>query len=216
VRRGALLLAAALAACSRPAEPARPFPVGLEGPVSFRLAEQARSMGLDVGEPVPEGAAVVPAAVPGAKSGSWETADRSTLRFFAARAAASGAAGAYFRLPPTPEGRDLLDYPEEWQAVTRALRELAAMRPVLERGRPAALPFPLPPGVEGRAWDHAGRRYVLLVNGSDAEARLDADALEPWRALFEVRSDARRVLSRGYEHPALPPGQALWLEGRPL
>jgi hypothetical protein len=200
MRRAALLAAALAAACSP--EPRRTFSVGLVGPVAPRVAAEALRLGLAVSEGKPGGAVVEPAA------------DWATLRFRAARGAASGADGVYFRLPNAPEGRDLLDYPEEWQAVVRAARELSAMRAVLERGMTVPPPFPVPGGLEARAWTYGGRRYVLLVNPSGAGAPLDAGALAPWRALFEVRSDPRQALKRCGSGLCLPAGAALWLEGR--
>jgi hypothetical protein len=108
----------------------------------------------------------------------------------------------------------LLDYPEEWQAVARVARELVLMRPVLEEGEAAPLPFPAPGGLESRAWRFAGRRYVLLVNPSAGPVPLEPGLLEPWRALFAVRSDPRQDLAACGSALCLPPGGVLWLEGR--
>ncbi len=213
--KSALLLTVALAACSP--EPRRAFPVGLQGPVSVRVESEAARLSLDVADQTPPGAAVASAAAPGSEIADVETTDSwFNLRFQAARAAAGGAAGFYFRPPKLPGARDILDYPEEWQAQARVLRELQAVRPVLERGRETGVPFPVPPGVEARAWSFGGRRYVVLVNASDADAAFEADDLAPWRALFEVRTDARQALNACAARRCLPSHRALWLEGRPL
>ena len=88
------------------------------------------------------------------------------------------------------------------------------MQPLLEGGTLVAAPFAVPDGLLLRAWSYRGRRYVLLVNASGTDAALDAQALVPWRALFEVRSDARDLLIRCGAAFCLPPHRALWLEGR--
>lgn len=214
MRRAALLAAALAAACS--AEPRRPFPVGLLGPVSSRVAAEAGRLGLDVSDTPAADAAIETAALADVNGSGAAIADWTTLRFAAARAAANGAAGVYFRLPAMPDGRDLLDYPEEWQAVVRAAREPAAMRPVLEEGKAAPPPFEVPDGLTARAWTRLGRGYLLLVNSSGADAALDGEDLVPWRALFEVRSDARELLRPCGEKLCIPPGKALWLEARSL
>lgn len=211
MRFSAVLAAALLAACSP--EPRRAFPVGFKGQVSPRVAAEAARLGLTVADQPPSGAAIEAAAVPG---GAPEmTADWETLRFLAGRAAVKGAGGIFFRLTSAPQGRELLDYPEEWQAPVRALRELQAMRPVLEGGRQATVPFLVPPGIETRAWSYQNRQYVLLVNSSSVAVHIDAEELARWRVLFEVRSDARHVLSLCGSHRCLPGQSVLWLEGRP-
>lgn len=215
MRRAALLAAALAVGCSP--ELRRSFPVGLLGPVSSRIAAEAGRLGLAVSDAPPAGAAVETTVIQGEKGGAAEvTANWETLRFLAARAAVRGAGGVFFRLSRTPEGRDLLDYPEEWQAVIRAVRELTAMKPVLERGTLVVQPFEVPDGLEVRAWTYRGRRYVLLVNSTSADAPLNAEDFVPWRALFEVRSDARYVLKPCGTKHCLSPGKALWLEGRLL
>jgi len=143
-------------------------------------------------------------------------ADFGRLRFLAARAIVSGSAGVFFRLPGTPAGTDILDYPEEWQAVVRVAREALAARPILEKSVPAPAPFVVPDGIAVRAWTLAGRRYALLVNISGAPEPLDEGVLAPWRALFAVRSDARELLAPCGRRRCLPAEGVLWLEGRLL
>jgi len=212
VRAGLLLAAAVLAACR--AEPSRPFPIGLLQPLSPRVAAEAARLGLDVAAAVPEGAASAFAGAPSPRVGDEVAADWNVLRLLAAGAAADGARGFYFRLPPAPAGRDHIDFPEELQAPVRALRELQALRPVLERGADAAAPFAAPAGVRTRAWRFRGREYLVLVNASSVDAAFEGEVFEGRRALFEARSDARRVLTPCGARFCLTAGRALWLEGR--
>ncbi len=205
-------LAVAAAACSPRPRP-RAFPVGFLAPVSPRVAAAASRAGLLVAVQAPAGAATVSAAVPPLNGSGEVTADWSRLRFLAALAIAKGASGIFFLLPETPAGRDYLEYAEESQSVDRVVRALLAMRPILEGGAPAPA-FAVPGGVEARAWTFRGRRYVLLVNPSADGLPLDEASLEPWRALFAVRSDPRYVLSFCGSNRCLPAGGVLWLEGR--
>ena len=202
----------ALAACSPEPRPA--FPVGLLEPVSPRIADEARRLGLEISAQSPPGAAVVPAGRP---SGSGEAAaDWARLRFLTAHAIAGGANGVFLLLPHTPPGHDLLEYGEEWQAVERVIGELMTMRPIMQGGLPAPAPFVVPAGIEIRSWVFRGRRYVLLVNPSAARLPVKGENLAPWRALFGVRSDPRQVLAASGTDCFLPPGGVLWLEGRLL
>ena len=214
MRLAVFLAVLAASACSP--EPRRAFPVGFLEPVSPLVAAEARRLGLAVAAQAPAGAAVVSAALP-VKGGSGEVAqDWARLRFLAARAVVMGSSGVFLRLPRTAPGHDLLEYVEEWQAVDRVSRELLELRPMLEGGAPAAAPFPVPAGVELRAWAFRGRRYVLLVNPSGAAQPLDERNLRPWRALFAVRSDARQALPACGPDVCLPSEGVLWLEGRLL
>lgn len=132
-----------------------------------------------------------------------------------ARSIACHCSGSSRMSRPAAAGRDILDEPEQWQAILRALREPAAMRPVLEAGRPSDPPFASASGIESASWSYRGRRYALLVNVTDGPARLDEEALAPWRSLFEARSDPRHVLPPCGAGRCLLPGTALWLESRP-
>lgn len=202
-------------ACSP--EKTRDFELGLIGPVGPGVASAARAAGMTVREAAPAGADALSAAavIPGSAWRSDERlADWSVLRRLVARAVTRGRTGIFFVLPVSPAGKELTDFPEEWQALERVSRETAALRPIIESGVDVGLPFPLPPDVEGRAWRYRGRIYLLLVNDADAAAPIPAENLEPWRALFEVRSDARNVLPPCAGGHCLPAGRALWLEGR--
>ncbi len=201
-----VLLTALCAACGP--RPSRTFTLGLLAPVGPRDAESAGRLGLTVVDRAPSGAAMESAAA-GEKIADW-----NRLRFLAALAAAEGKTGIFFLLPVPPAGRALVDYPEEWQALARVARELRAVRPILEQGVETLPAVPLPPGVEGRAWDFLGRPYLLLVNASDAPVPVDAAPLARFRALFEVRADARELLVPCAGELCLAPGRVLWLEGR--
>lgn len=206
----------ALATACAP-EKAREFELGLIGPVGPGVASAARAASLTIRESAPEGADAASAAValPGS---AWRSAERladwSTLRQIVARAAVRERAGVFFILPASAVGKELTDFPEEWQALDRVGRETAALRPMLESGVEADVPFPIPDGVEARAWRFRGRLYLLLVNDAAEAAPLPLDALKPWRALFEVRADARDLLVPCAAGRCLPAGRALWLEGR--
>lgn len=206
----------ALAAACAP-EKLREFELGLLAPVDPGVESAARSAGMVIRAIVPEGADAHGAGVPFTGiSGRVEErlADWSRLRLLVARAAVRGRTGVFFILPKAADGRELTSYPEEWQALARIARETAALRPIVERGIDAAVPFAIPEGVEARAWRFKGRLYVLLVNGAASPVSISEDSLKPWRALFEVRADARDLLSACGAGRCLPAGRVLWLEGR--
>ncbi len=204
-----LLAALLLAACS--AEPPRPFPAGVAGPLSPRLRAEVLRLGFDSAEIVPPSAAVELAG-----DERDRTLPARRLRFLAARAAHGDAAGVFFVPPRLPAGLDWRDYPEEWQAAVRVLGEIRAMKPVIERGRPAAVPFPVPEGMRARAWSRGGRTYVLLINPGAVALPVDGAALARSRALFRPRADARETLPPCGASACLPPEGVLWLEGRLL
>lgn len=212
-----LLLASLLAltaACTPPK--ARSFRLGIIGPIGPRAAAAARAAGLPVVSEAPEGAETLSAGVVSRDASGAESeriADWSLLRLLTARAAVRGRAGVFFTLPKPIEGREAADYPEEWQALARVARETAALRPILESGVEAPAPFSAA-GVEARAWRFRGRLYVLLVNDSGADAAVREEDFRPWRALFEVRADARELLAPCSAGRCLAAGRALWLEGR--
>lgn len=210
MRRVLPLLVLLAAACS-PREGG--FLAGILEPSSVRVTVAARRVGLEVSAKPTAGAAVESAAQTG-PDGAEHMADWARLRFLAARAATRGADGVYFRLPATPVERDILDYPEEWQALSRVALELRALRPALAAGAPASVPFAVPAEVSFRAWASRGRLYVVLVNGSSAPVRMDASLLDGWRALFEPRADPREAFVPCPGGTCLPPERVLWLEGR--
>lgn len=209
----ALLMAAA--GCAP--EKLRRFEIGLIGPVGPGVGAAARAAGLTVREAAPEGADTYDAvvAVKDASGGKGSRlADWSDLRRQVALAAVRRRTGVFFLLPESPEGRELTDFPEEWQALARLARETGALRGIVESGAEAEAPFAAPPGVAVRAWRFQGRLYVLLVNDAARPAAIDPEALRPWRALFEVRSDPRDLLVACGGGRCLPGERALWLEGR--
>lgn len=208
-------------ACACAPEKARDFELGLLGPVGPGLAAAAREAGLSIRESVPAGADEHSAAVSfKGPSGAVEErmADWSHLRLLVARAVVRERTGVFFTLPKSPDGRGAHSYPEEWQALARVARETAALRPIIESGVEDTPPLAVPEGIEARAWRYQGRLYVLLVNDGADPILMPQESLQAWRALFEVRADARELLvpcdSQGRR--CLPPERALWLEGRIL
>lgn len=195
-----------LAAACAP-ERSREFEFGLIGPVGPGVASEARAAGMTVREAAPEGAVT-------RSAGAERMSDWSELRLQVAQAAIGERTGVYFTLPKTADGRELTAYPEEWQALARVARETAAIRPILESGLEAAVPFPVPDAVRARAWRFQGRLYALLVNDTEGEVAVAPEHFRPWRALFEVRADARDLLVPCAAGRCLPAGRVLWLEGR--
>jgi hypothetical protein len=204
-RRIAVLLAASVCAACAP-RPQRPFPIGVVGPVGPRTQSAAAWLGLAVMAPPPEGA-----TVESADRSDHQIADSGRLRLAAALAAVRGRAGVFFILPTPPAGRELVDYPEEWQSLARVAQELVELRPILEGGD---LESVAAPGLEARAWRYRGRRYVLLVNAGAQPAGAPEGLLDGTRALFEARADARDVLQVCPAGYCLGAGRVLWLEGR--
>ena len=200
----AALLALAVACAP---ERSREFELGLSGPVGPGGASAARAAGMTIREAAPEGADT-------RSAGAERMADWSELRLRVAQAAIEGRTGVFFTLPKTADGRELTAYPEEWQALARVARETAALRLILESGAEAAVPFSVPQGVSARAWRFQGRLYVLLVNGAVLSGPMPQESLRPWRALFEVRADARDLLIPCGGGRCLSAGRVLWLEGR--
>jgi len=212
-----ILAAALLAAASCAPEKAREFELGLLAPVGPGVEAAARAAGMPIRETAPNGADALNAGVPlaGASRGIEERmADWSRLRLLVAGAAVRGRSGVFFTLPRTKDGRELTAYPEEWQALSRVAREVAAMRPILEGGIESAVPFAVPEGVEARAWRYQGRLYVLLVNDTGRSAPIEAESMKPWRALFEVRADARDLLTACGGGRCLTARRVIWLESR--
>lgn len=214
MRRG-LLAVLLMSACAP--EKTREFELGLIGPVGPGVAASARAAGLTVRDAAPPGAETLSAAAvftgPGGRA-EERMDDWRRLRLLSASAAARGRTGVFFVLPKTADGRELTGYPEEWQALARTALELSSMRPVLERGAEAEVPFAVPAGVEARAWRHQGRLYALLVNPTEVAVPLPPEPLDPWRALFEARADARELLIPCPGGRCLEAGRVLWLEGR--
>lgn len=213
MRKQCVLVAALLMGACAP-EPERSFELGLIGPAGPGVEAAARAAGLAVVDAAPERSDLHHAGVPIPASSEERLADWSRLRLLVSLAAVHGRAGAFFTLPKAAPGRELTDYPEEWQALARVARETAALRPILESGLKTPAPFPTPEGVAVRAWRFRGRLYVLLVNEGPRPAPLTVDDLKPWRALFEVRADARELLVACGAGLCLPGERALWLEGR--
>lgn len=206
----------ALAAACSPGK-SRDFELGLLAPVGPGVESAARAAGMAVRAAAPEGADARSAGLafmgdPGRTE--ERMAEWSHLRLLVASAAVRGRAGVFFTLPKSSDGRELTAYPEEWQALARVARETAMVRPILESGREAPVPFAVPEGVSARAWRFQGRLYVLLVNDGSRPVPISEESLKPWRALFEVRADARNLLAACGDKRCLSAERVMWLEGR--
>ncbi|MEK7389807.1 MAG: hypothetical protein AAB036_08910 [Elusimicrobiota bacterium] len=197
----ALLAVSVACAC----ETALGFELGLLTPVPAGMESAARTAGVSLHAAVPEGADT---QLLGAGSlDSW-----AHLRFLVARAAVKGRKGLVLAFPPG--SKDLSVYPEEWQALARVAREIAVMRPIMEAGVETPVPFAVPAGASARAWLYKRRLYVLMVNESSRAVPIAEETVRPWRALFEVRTDARDLLIPCAISRCLGAQQVLWLEGR--
>ncbi|MFA6317488.1 MAG: hypothetical protein WC943_08720 [Elusimicrobiota bacterium] len=138
------------------------------------------------------------------------------IRYMCWSSIMAGAKGIFFFRLPVPPTETLLDYPERWQAVARAARELSLFKPVLEGGKPSQLPFqPNPDGVDARAWTHSGRSYVVLANPrSGSFLKVPDEVLKSeWRPLFSLRRSQKELLKNLGHGWYLKPYGVLVLEG---
>lgn len=143
--------------------------------------------------------------------------NHAEIRFMSYLAIAHGARGLFYFTFEKSGGLTLFDYPEQWQAVVRVVREIKALQPVLEKGKPIDLSFEFEePGLEAKVWRYRGRDYVIVLN-----RKKDRDALFPkelldfhWRPLFEVRRDPRDLLKKSGDSWYLPPYQVMVFESR--
>lgn len=123
------------------------------------------------------------------------------LRFMAYHAVIRGASGLYFfefrkrNHPP----KTLLDYPEQWQALRRVVREVKMLAPILAESEGEALAVaPL----EGRRWRYPKGELVVIANPSDKEAPLPSDFLAGrYRTVFEDRLAVREAIPSGMLRP---------------
>ena len=94
------------------------------------------------------------------------------IRFMSYDGLVNGADGLFYFVftthqQPLPTAR-----PEWWARVTAVSKELARLRPVLEKGTQIPLPSPVPAPLAARAWAYKGYEYILLVNRSERETAL--------------------------------------------
>ena len=139
------------------------------------------------------------------------------LRFMSYHAILEGARGIWYYAYSKPNGMTLVDVPEEWFAVTSVVGELAAMRPIFERGEPAVLPFePKSGGVLAKAWRYRGRDYVVIASPRRVVmSPVPQELLGPqWRPLFEPRRDQKELFTKVGDGYYLPPYRVMVLEGR--
>lgn len=105
--------------------------------------------------------------------------DFSEIRFMTYLSIIHGAEGIFYYTFAKPGELTLKDSPEQWQAVQRIAGELRELKPILERGKPAEIPFSLAPGLEGWARDFGGRRYVIVLNRTRETLLLPEGAARP-------------------------------------
>ena len=125
------------------------------------------------------------------------------VRYMTYLALARGAEGIFYFTYNGSDGVPLPSRPERWGIYQRLAAELNALRPVLEKGKPGALPPGLDPRLASRALKQGGKNYLILLNAEAAPLPLDAAALNGYRPLFGE--------GRGLP-PALAPQEALILE----
>jgi hypothetical protein len=145
--------------------------------------------------------------------GRFPTTDE--IRFMSYLAVMHGARGLFFFRLTRPDGKSLLDLPEQWERLSRVTRELAYMRDVFV-SKPVRLPYePYFSGPEARCWRRGRTRFLVLANRHDVPAPLPVVLLGPaWRPVFEPFRDTRGALVRMGGDWGLPPGKVLVLEER--
>jgi hypothetical protein len=139
------------------------------------------------------------------------------LRFMTYHSILMGAQGIWYFAFTKPDGTTLDKHPEHWHWLTSVTRELASLRPIFERGKPAHLPFPPnPDGPLAKAWRYHGRDYVILANPrKDASLRVPDELLQMrWRPLFETRRYQKELLHKVGQAWYLPPYRVMVFESR--
>ncbi|MFH2204844.1 MAG: hypothetical protein ABIJ96_17150, partial [Elusimicrobiota bacterium] len=139
------------------------------------------------------------------------------IRFMSYLSIVHGAKGLFYFTLKKPGGRNLLeDFPEQWQALARVVREIKTLQPVLEKGE--GIPFPAPlneMGLEGKAWSYRGTSFAILVNRSTSPVALPGEFLDAsWRPLFEARRDPRDLLAEKSGRWLLPRYRVMAFEKR--
>jgi len=114
-----------------------------------------------------------------------------------------GAEGIFYFTYNGSDGIPLPSRPERWGIYQRIAAELNALLPVLQKGKPGALPPGLSTQLASRAIRQGGKDYLILVNPTAGPLPLNMETLAAYRPLFE----ANRLLPN-----ALPPHKALVLE----
>jgi len=142
--------------------------------------------------------------------------NRSEIRFMSYLSVLHGARGLfYFCL--RKKGKTLFEYPELWQGVSGVSREIKVMQPILERGKKIPLPFDITAkGLEAMALRYHMRDYVIIVNRRrDALVRFPEELLKPkWHPLFEVQSNAKKLLAAAKGAWYLQPYRVMVFESR--
>ena len=115
--------------------------------------------------------------------GRFPTQDE--IRFMSYDGIINGAQGLFYFVFSTQKKPLPLARPEWWQRVTNVTREIARLRPVLEKGRPMRTSEPLAYPLAAKTWVYKKHRYTLLVNRSDGPvAAPEAFLSKKYKALF--------------------------------
>jgi hypothetical protein len=111
------------------------------------------------------------------------------LRFMSYHAILEGAKGLWFYTYRRPNGAVLSDAPALWFALTWVVRELAVMRPILEKGTPKPPPFAnLAAGLKAKAWRYRLRDYIVIANTTSRYIECPQALFDRhWIPLFEPR-----------------------------
>jgi len=93
------------------------------------------------------------------------------IRFMSYLALARGAQGLFYFQFAKPGGKTLLDFPDQWYALTLVVHELSQLASVMARGvslpaKPGSIP-----GLTARAWRDAGAGEEVLVLVNESEDR---------------------------------------------
>ena len=139
------------------------------------------------------------------------------LRFMTYHSILAGAKGIWYFTYTQSGGVTLDKRPEHWHWLTSVTKELSALRPIFEGGKPAHLPFPpTPDGPLAKAWRYHGRDYVILANPDPKlMLRVPEEMLQMrWRPLFETRRYQKELLQKVGEAWYLPPYRVMVFESR--
>jgi len=132
------------------------------------------------------------------------------LRFMTYLALARGANGLFY-YTFSQEGKTLDAWPERWFLFKRLAAEINSLAPVLEKGADTEPPTGLDERLIARVLKKGFKRYMILLNPSDAKVPLDAALLKGWRPLFEEKRRYEDILP-GKENLYMPGYRTLVLE----
>jgi len=142
--------------------------------------------------------------------------NRSEIRFMSYLSIIHGARGLYY-FCLRKKDKTLFDYPDLWGAVSSVSREIKAMQPVFEQGKPIPLPFESKtPGLEAMALRYRMRDYVIILNRrKDALIKMpDELHSRKWHPMFESGHQAKEVLTPARGAWYLQPYRVMVFESR--